>query len=182
MTDSPNAQALLADSDLIHSAEAVAAAVDRVAGEIAGRLRGSHPLLLCVMNGGVPFAGRLMMRLDFPLDFDYVHATRYGRETAGGEIEWRAWPRTPLEGRTVLLVDDILDEGHTLAAIAGRVRERGAAACLTAVAVDKLNGLEKPLRADFTALTAPNRFLFGFGMDARGLWRNLPSIHAMKEN
>ncbi|MDR0577750.1 MAG: hypoxanthine-guanine phosphoribosyltransferase [Candidatus Accumulibacter sp.] len=181
MTDIREAREILAGAELVHSAEAVAAAVDRVAARITESLAETNPLVLCVMSGGVPFAGQLMMRLDFPLDFDYMHVTRYGQETSGGALSWRASPRTPVEGRTVLIVDDILDEGLTLAAIVERMRELGAKACHTAVAADKLKSGKKPIAADFVALTVPDRFVFGYGMDVRGKWRNLPAIYAMKE-
>ena len=138
MSDPRQAMAILASADIIHSAETVAAAVSRVACEIAERLRDSNPLLLCVMNGGVPFAGQLMTQLTFPLDFDYVHVTRYGQQIAGGALSWRAEPSTPVSGRTLLLVDDILDEGLTLAAIRERLLQRGADACYTAVLADAL--------------------------------------------
>jgi hypoxanthine phosphoribosyltransferase len=181
MTGIQEAKALFAGAEVIHSAETVSAAVSRVAREITAKLAESNPLVLCVMSGGVPFAGQLMTQLTFPLDFDYLHVTRYGQETSGGALSWRASPRTPVEGRTVLVLDDILDEGHTLAAIVERMKELGAAACFTAVATDKLNGKKKPLSADFVALTVPDRFVFGYGMDVRGKWRNLPAIYAIKE-
>lgn len=181
MIDSRKAFEILAAADIIHSAEAVGSAIGRVAREITGRLRDSNPLLLCVMNGGVPFAGHLMTHLTFPLDFDYVHVGRYGNEIAGGDLSWRVEPGTPMDGRTVLLVDDILDEGVTLAAIRARLLQRGADACYTAVLTEKLTGRRKHLQADFVALTVPDRYLFGFGMDVRGAWRNLPAIYAMQE-
>jgi len=181
MTDIQEARAILAGAEIIHSAETVAAAVSRVAAEITEKLENSNPLVLCVMSGGVPFAGQLMTQLLFPLDFDYMHVTRYGQETSGGALSWRAAPWTAVKGRTVLILDDILDEGFTLAAIVERMKELGAAACYTAVATDKLNGKKKPLKADFVALTVPDRFVFGYGMDVRGKWRNLPAIYAMKE-
>jgi hypoxanthine phosphoribosyltransferase len=182
MSDFQEAVALLSEAELIHSADAVNAAVSRVARQVTEQLGGRNPLLLCVMKGGVPFAGQLMMQLRFPLDFDSLRVTRYGRETSGGAISWRALPETPVEGRTVLVVDDILDEGFTLAVIVERLRELGAAACYTAVAAEKRNRGEKPLKADFVALTVPDRFVFGYGMDVRGKWRNLPAIYAVKEN
>lgn len=182
MTDPRQSLAILAAADMIHSAETVAAAVGRVAREISERLRESNPLLLCVMNGGLPFTGQLMTLLTFPLDFDYVQVSRYGQRTAGGEISWRVEPMLPVAGRTVLLVDDILDEGLTLAAIRDRLLQRGARACYTAVLADKMIGRKKPLEADFVALTVPDRFLFGYGMDVRGAWRNLPAIYALREN
>lgn len=181
MTDPKTAKELLANAELIHSAAVVAEAVVRVAGEITEKLGDKNPLLLCVMSGGVPFAAQLMLHLNFPLDFDYMHVTRYGKDTSGGALSWRSAPEITVKGRTLLVVDDILDEGLTLAAIVKRVLQRGAKACFTAVATEKQNGKEKPIKADFVALTVPNRFVFGYGMDVRGAWRNLPAIYAVKE-
>ena len=151
MTDPQQARDLLATADLIHSAETVAAAVARVAAEITEKLGDTNPVMLCVMSGGVPFAGQLMTSLQFPLDFDYLHVTRYGQDTAGGALSWRAAPWTSVKGRTVLVVDDILDEGVTLAAVHERMLQLGATACYTAVVADKLNGKQKPISADFVA-------------------------------
>ena len=181
MTDIQEIKDILASADVIHTEEEVAAAVSRVAREITGKLGETNPLLLVVMSGGVPFAGHLMTQLHFPLEFDYLHVTRYGQETSGGALSWRAAPWTPVKGRTVIILDDILDEGLTLAAIVERMKELGARACYTAVATDKLNGKNKPLKADFVALTVPDRFVFGYGMDVRGAFRNLPAIYATKE-
>ncbi|MBK1678768.1 hypoxanthine-guanine phosphoribosyltransferase [Rhodocyclus tenuis] len=175
-------EAILASAELVHSAETVSAAVSRVAAEVTAKLADTHPLLLCVMSGGVPFAGQLMTQLNFPLDFDYLHVTRYGQDTAGGALSWRAAPWTPVKGRTVLIVDDILDEGLTLAAVRERMLQLGATACYTAVATEKENGKDKPISADFVALSVPDRFVFGYGMDAYGHWRNLPAIYAMGDD
>ena len=181
MTQMQYAKDVLASAEILFSAEEVSEAVSRVAQEITEKLGDTVPLLLCVMTGGVPFAADLMAKLNFPLEFDYLHVTRYGQETAGGALSWRSAPWTSVKDRVVIVLDDILDEGVTLAAIVDRVMELGAKACYTAVATDKQNGKQKPLKADFVALSVPDRFLFGYGMDARGLWRNLPAIYAMKE-
>lgn len=175
------AQALLDEAEVIYDAVAVQAAVDAIAADIRARLAGRYPLVLGVMTGGLVFCGQLLPRLDFPLDVDYLHATRYGPETRGGKISWRSAPWIPVKGRTVLVVDDILDEGVTLAAVRDSLLQQGAAEVLTAVFADKLNGREKPIAADFVGLSVPDRFVFGFGMDAGGAWRNLPAIYAMKE-
>ena len=180
MTVVQHAKDILASADLIHSAETVSAAVSRIAAEITGKFSATNPLLLCVMSGGVPFAGHLMTQLNFPLEFDYLHVTRYGQETSGGALSWRSAPWTSVKDRVVIVLDDILDEGMTLAAIVERLKELGAKACYTAVATEKLNGKKKPIKADFVALTVPDRFVFGFGMDVRGHFRNLPAIYAMK--
>ncbi len=179
--DAIKARAILADADLIHSEVVVQTALDQVAQAIRGRLADRHPVVLCVMTGGVVFCGQLMAKLDFPVDFDYLHATRYGPETQGGKISWRTAPWTSVKGRTVLVVDDILDEGVTLAAVKDSLKRLGADEVLTAVFADKLNGKEKPIAADFVGLTVPDRFVFGYGMDVDGAWRNLPAIYAMKE-
>ena len=181
MTQTQYAKDILASAEILFSAEEVSKAVSCVAQEITEKLGDTTPLLLCVMTGGVPFAADLMSQLDFPLEFDYLHVTRYGQETAGGALSWRSAPWTSVKDRTVIVLDDILDEGVTLAAIVDRVTELGAKACYTAVATDKQNGKQKPLKADFVALSVPDRFLFGYGMDVRGMWRNLPAIYAMKE-
>lgn len=180
MRDSAQAWAFLEDSDQISSADEVQAAVRRIAGEINGRLAESYPLVLVVMAGAVVFAGQLLPLLDFPLDLDYVHASRYGKQVAGGALEWRVAPPADVLGRTVLLLDDILDGGATLLEIRDRLRELGADRVLSAVLVEKVLNGGKPIAADFVGLRIPDRFVFGCGMDAKGYWRNLPEIRAMK--
>ncbi len=171
----------LQQADLIMSAEAVDAAVAQVAREINEALGHAHPLVLSVMGGAVVFTGQLLPLLNFPLDFDYVHVSRYGKKQQGGELLWHVEPRENIAGRMVLVLDDILDEGETMAAIKQRVLNLGATAFYCAVFADKLNGKPKPIRADFVGTTLPNRFVFGFGMDIHGAWRNLPAIYALKK-
>jgi hypoxanthine phosphoribosyltransferase len=181
MPDVQQAWAFLRDSDQIASAEQVDAAVRRVAGEIEAKLGGSYPLVLAVMGGAVVFTGQLLPMLRFPLDFDYVHASRYGVATRGAGLEWRVSPPDLVKGRAVLVVDDILDHGETMAAIRARLLELGAQAVYSAVLVDKVLDRKKPIRPDFVGLSIPDRFVFGCGMDAKGFWRNLPEIRAMRE-
>ncbi|HQR04695.1 MAG TPA: hypoxanthine-guanine phosphoribosyltransferase [Rhodocyclaceae bacterium] len=179
--DAREAREILAAAELIVDAPAVQQAVDRVAAAVSARLAERNPLVLAIMGGATIFAGHLLPRLGFPLEYDYLHATRYGNATTGGELAWIVAPRTPVAGRVVLLVDDILDEGITLAAIRSRLLGDGAAECLTAVFADKSTGRAKPIRADFVGITLPDRYVFGFGMDVRGAWRNLPAIYALQE-
>ena len=141
----------------------------------------SGPLVLSVMGGGVVFTGQLLPLLHFPLEFDYIHVTRYRGGMQGGTIQWRVEPRQLLSGRVVLVLDDILDEGHTLAAIRERILQQGAAAFYSAVLADKAIGRDKPVRADFVGVSVPDRYVFGFGMDVEGAWRNLPAIYAVKD-
>jgi hypoxanthine phosphoribosyltransferase len=132
------------------------------------------------MGGAVVFAGQLIPHLAFPLECDYVHASRYGNKTSGSEINWVKDTHASLAGRTVLLLDDILDEGITLAAIRERLLANGAADVVTAVLADKVLGRAKPITADFVGVSLPNRYVFGCGMDVEGAWRNLPCIYAVK--
>jgi hypoxanthine phosphoribosyltransferase len=181
MPDLKQAWAFLEDSDLIAGAEEVQAAVRRVATEIEQRLSGSYPLVLAVMGGAVVFAGQILPLLRFPLDFDYIHASRYGAATRGAGVDWKVSPPGLAKGRTVLVLDDILDHGETMAVIRQSLLEVGAREFHCAVLVDKRIDKPKPIRADFVGLSIPDRFVFGCGMDARGLWRNLPEIRAMKD-
>lgn len=176
------AREALAKAELIRPASEVQAAVQRVADEINRALADQHPLVLSVMGGAVVFTGQLLPLLDFPLDFDYLHVSRYGNEQQGGALKWKVAPQENVRGRVVLVVDDILDEGETLLAIKQRVLELGAKQFYSAVFADKANGRQKPIRADFTGMQLPNRFVFGYGMDIHGAWRNLPAIYAVREN
>lgn len=175
-----DARRMLAEAELVCPEATVVAAVDRLAAEITAAVGDSFPLVLTVMGGGLIFAGQLLPKLAFPLECDYLHATRYGAVMGGGRLEWRVEPRIPVAGRTVLVLDDILDEGITLAAIKDWLLARGAKACLLAVLSEKELDKPKPVAADFTGVRLPNRFVFGCGMDAKGAWRNLPAIYAVK--
>ena len=181
MISNQQARDILSSAELLFSAEQVNAAVSRVAQEINAALADEHPLVLSVMGGAVVFTGQLLPLLDFPLEFDYVHVSRYGNAKQGGEMHWKVAPRENVRGKTVLVVDDILDEGETIAAIKQRVMELGATHFYSAVFADKANGKDKPVRADFIGMTVPDRFVFGYGMDIHGAWRNLPAIYAVQE-
>ena len=182
MTDVERAWRFLENSDPIASAEAVQAAVHRVAGEITAQLSKSYPVVLVVMGGAVIFAGQVLPLLRFPMDFDYIHASRYGPETRGASVAWRVKPPASVRGRAVLVLDDILDGGQTMDAIREQLLGLGAASFHCAVLVEKKLKVKKPIHADFVGLEIEDRFVFGYGMDAKGYWRNLPEIRAMKDN
>jgi hypoxanthine phosphoribosyltransferase len=177
------ARVLLAQATEVFDAVAVQAALARMAGQINARFEQegapAFPLVLGVMGGAVVFAGQLLTRLSFPLEFDYIHVTRYGAKDHGGRIEWKVEPRADVRGRTVIVLDDILDEGETLAHVQERLLAMGATEVLLAVFADKAIGKPKPARPDYVGLVVPNKFLVGYGMDAYGYWRNLPGIWAL---
>ena len=170
------------EADCLADETTVEAALDRMAAEITARLADANPLVYAVMNGALIFAGRILPRLPFPLEVAYLHATRYGHAIQGTLLDWRVRPTQDLRGRTVLVLDDILDEGHTLKAIIEHLKEEGAAEVLSAVLVHKLHDRKATpgMRADFSGLDIADRFLFGCGMDYKGYWRNAPGIYAVK--
>ena len=178
----PEIVQVMAEADCLFTPEEVSEALERMGAAITARLAAANPLVLCVMHGGLITAGRLLPRLPFPLESGYLHATRYGNETWGGHLDWKVRPTEDLRGRTVLLVDDILDEGRTLAAIIDYCKREGAGEVLTAVLVDKQHErkINPGMSADFVGLVSPDRFLFGCGMDYKGYWRNAAGIYAVK--
>lgn len=153
----------------------MAAAVSRV-------LHADDPLVVCMMNGGVVLFGKLLPQFNFPLQIDYIHATRYGRRLRGGELDWRAGPFVDPNGRVILLVDDILDEGTTLAAVEAYYRERGAHAVYKAVLVSKDRQRAVDIAVDFVGMSVPDRYVFGYGMDYKGYLRNAPGIYAVADD
>ncbi|PKO43099.1 MAG: hypoxanthine-guanine phosphoribosyltransferase [Betaproteobacteria bacterium HGW-Betaproteobacteria-22] len=177
--DKNNPHQLLAKSALIYSSSEVAEAIGRLSRQITQALENSTPIVICVMGGGVVFAGQLLIHLNFPLELDYVHASRYQNETIGSNLHWESLPKLDLTGRNVLLLDDILDEGVTLKAIQEKCLALGAASVLSAVLVEKKLDHPKPITANFVGLEVPNRYVFGYGMDVYGWWRNLPAIYAL---
>jgi len=182
MLSAQQAWKMLEEAELVCSAEEVSRTIARLAGEITAELHDRYPLVLCVMNGGLFFCGQLLPLLRFPLHLDYVHASRYGDEISGRYVHWRVAPGDQVKGRQVLVIDDILDEGNTLAAVKAKVLEGGAASCRVAVLTDKAKRKPKPIVPDFVGLRIPDRFVFGCGLDAHGSWRNLPAIYALKQS
>jgi len=181
----PPAEVLAARSQAVEliAPEVVLKAIDQVAVRMTLALAETNPLLISVLEGGLPFAGLLLQRLDFPLQIAHVHVGRYGHETEGSLLRWHSKPGVSLVGRHVVFIDDILDQAITLAELRTWALAEGAAAVDVCVLVDKQieAAQRRPLQADFVALTAPDRFLFGCGMDYHGYWRNLPGIYALAD-
>jgi hypoxanthine phosphoribosyltransferase len=177
--------AALAQSDVIHDRRTIEEAIARMAVQIRNDYAGSVPVYLTVMHGGLPFAAQLALELGergLDLEFDYLHATRYRGATSGGALHWKHRPATPLQGRRVLLVDDIVDEGHTLAEVRAWCRGQGAADVrIASLATKAHDRCVAGLCADYNGLSVPDRYVFGYGMDFHEQGRNLPAIYALRE-
>lgn len=172
----------LKTAELIHDRAKLEASIAGMGRDIDAALAGEVPLYLSVMHGGLIFSGALALAVSTDLEFDYVHATRYRGATQGGELHWLRKPAASLAGRTVLLADDILDEGYTLRAIRDWCIGEGARRVLIAVLCQKRHDRTAPgIRADFCGVEVPDRYVFGFGMDFHEQGRNLPAIYALKE-
>ncbi|QIK81779.1 hypoxanthine-guanine phosphoribosyltransferase [Lysobacter sp. HDW10] len=183
----PSLSDALARADVIHDAASISDAVKSMAIDIADEYRddAQAPLFVTVMNGGMPFAADLAMALGdegLDVEFDYLHATRYRGETSGGSrLAWLHRPNTPLRDRRVLLVDDILDEGHTMLAVKRWCEDQGAADVLIAVAAIKVHDrCVEGIDADFVGLEVPDAYVFGYGMDYHEQGRNLRAIFALR--
>ncbi|MCC8362022.1 hypoxanthine-guanine phosphoribosyltransferase [Lysobacter sp. A6] len=172
-------------SSIVHDRRAIETAISAMSVRIRNDFAGSVPVYLTVMNGGLPFAGALALELGargLDLEFDYLHASRYRGATSGGEVTWKHRPATPLRGRRVLLVDDIVDEGHTLMAVREWVRGQGAQDVrIAALAVKAHDRCVPGLVADYSGLVVPDRYVYGYGLDYYEQGRNLPAIYALDE-
>ncbi len=167
-------------AELLVTSAAMSQAVDRMAAAITARLAGTDPLVLCVLTGGLVATGLLLPRLPFQLRLDYVHASRYRGGTRGGELTWHYRPSDAIRGEQVLIVDDILDEGVTLEQVARACEADGAAGVHTAVLVAKRRAHRR--EADFVGVEVPDRYLFGFGLDYRGYFRNAAGVFAVADS
>lgn len=172
---------VLSKSTQLYTAEQVESALDKMAKEIDEQLSETNLVCLPVMVGGLIPTGGLLRRLHFPMEVDYVHATRYRGDTTGKDLQWIVKPKRSLEGRVVLVIDDILDGGITLSKIVEYVKEQGAKEVYTAVLIEKdcerAPGAIK--KADFSALTVEDKYIYGYGMDYKEYLRNAPGIYAV---
>ena len=173
----------LEQAELIYSEQAVNQAISAIAEQLNRDYinQKEAPIVLCVMGGAVFFTGQLLPQLQFPLELDYVQASRYQGEIEGKVLQWLVRPKETIKNRSIIILDDILDEGITLIAILEECKQLGAKDIKSAVLVEKQHNFKKPVDADYVGLTVANHYVFGCGMDIYGWWRNLPAIYALKK-
>lgn len=173
-------QQIFDTADLLYSLKDIDKALNQLAESLTEKYADKNPLILCVMNGSVITTGHLLPKLSFPLELDYIHATRYGDKTVGGELNWLHKPTTDLQERTVILVEDIFDEGVTLKALVAYCQSMNVKSVSCVTLINKRHDNKVGDAPEFIGLTVPNRYVFGFGMDYQGYWRNAPGIYAVK--
>ena len=171
---------VLDEADCLVSEDQLNGILDKMAANITKDLNDKLPLVVCVMNGALIPGSALLQRLHFPLEIDFIHATRYGMETQGDALKWLCYPQSELEEREILVIDDIFDQGHTLKSIIDWFKNHGAAKVYSATIINKLHDRKVKMRPDYVGIDVDDRFLFGYGMDYKGFFRNLPGIYAVK--
>ncbi len=183
METSNKIQSILQNAVCLYSFDDINEALDRMAKEITHDLHDQNPLIICVMTGALITTGHLVTRLHFPLEIDYIHATRYRGTTRGGDLHWLVEPRHNLKNRTVLIVDDIMDGGLTLAAIMDYCKQAEAKAIYSAVMVSKKRVREPGVKFEpnYVGVVTEDQYLFGFGLDYEEYLRNVPGIYAVGE-
>lgn len=170
---------ILANAELLLAKEQIEQIFDRLSVQIKKEYEQKTPLILAVMKGGYFTASELIKRLNFPLELDYLEATRYGKNTSGASLRWLHQPETQIESRDVILVDDVFDQGITLAEISTHLLNSGVKSLKSLVLIEKqLEDRNIDFYPDYVGAKLPNKFLFGCGMDIGGFWRNLPEIYA----
>ncbi len=174
-------QHILSQAECLYTFAEIDGALDRLAEKLTQDYTDANPVFLCVMNGAVMTMGHLLPKLPFPLQCDYIHATRYGESTTGGVLDWQHKPVTKLAGREEVLIEDIYDEGVTLQALRSYCVKEGAARVQCVALIDKQHDYKVGLPPEYIGLTVPNKYVFGFGMDYQGYWRNLGAIYAVKD-
>jgi len=174
-------QQVFDNAELLFSLADIELALNQLAAKLNQQFANSNPILLCVMNGSVVTTGQLLPKLNFPLELDYIHATRYGDKTIGGTLNWLHKPVIELKNRTVIIIEDIFDEGITLHALRAYCQQAGAKAVYSLSLINKQHDNKTGQNPDFIGLNVPNRYVFGFGMDYQNYWRNAPGIYAVKE-
>lgn len=185
MRNYSQAKQILENSELIYSADQIQQSIEELAQQINTRLiNTSQPVIvLPVMNGGLILSGQLITRLNFPVEIDYLHATRYRDKTTGSDLHWKVKPQLELKNRTLLVIDDIFDEGHTLQAVVEFCKSENAEQVYSAVLVEKNHPRPKAsIKSDFIGMSVEDRYVFGFGMDYKGYHRNLNAIYAVSND
>ena len=184
MKEYNKAKQILENAELIYTAAEIQESIDQLAHEINVKLSNtSTPVIVIpIMNGGLILSGQLITRLKFPVEIDYLHATRYRNTTSGSDLQWKVKPQNSLENRILLIIDDIFDEGHTMQSVVEYCRSENAANVYSAVLVEKEHPRDKAaIKSDFIGMVVEDRYVFGFGMDYKGYHRNLNAIYAVKE-
>ena len=170
-------------ADLVFHQQEIEQAISRMAVQLHDAMHDVVPVMLCVMNGGLMVMAELLKCYPGNVQLDYIHVARYRDQTVGGSLHWHKEPELSLQGRQVVIVDDILDEGCTLQELVSYCESKGAHRVWTVILLNKQrNDRTHDLAPDICGLEVEDRYVFGYGMDYKGYLRNLPHIYALKRS
>jgi hypoxanthine phosphoribosyltransferase len=136
-------------------------------------------VMVVILKGATVFAADLLRSLTIPAELEFMRAASYGSGTTSGRLRLAHMVEGPLVGRHVLLVEDIVDSGRTVNAIAKRLRRLGPASLRLAALLDRPARREVEVQIDFTGFVIPDKFVIGYGLDYAGLYRELPGIYSL---
>jgi len=160
----------------------IAMTIDRLAAEIRRDYVGKEPLLLGILKGSFMFMADLVRRFDFPLEIEFVRLSSYGQATeSSGKINVVQGLRSAVRGRDVLVIEDIIDTGLTVAYLLDYLRKKRPASLRLCALLDKPSRRRIPVSIDYTGITVPDKFLVGYGLDCDEKYRNLPDICVLGE-
>lgn len=155
--------------------------VDELGKEITRDYAGMQPIAVCVLRGAIPFYADLIRRIDLPVTVDTITVSSYGSGTVSGKLKVITDMRTSVEGRDVLVVDDIIDSGRTSVALIEMLKERGAKSVRTCALLDKPSRRVVDIKGDYVGFAIPDEFVVGYGLDWNEKFRNLPHVYTLKE-
>ncbi|MBR1629334.1 MAG: hypoxanthine phosphoribosyltransferase [Lachnospiraceae bacterium] len=163
--------------------EEIAQRIAQMGQQITEDYKGESVFLVCTLRGSCFFACDLAKRIDLPLTLDFVKASSYGSGTASsGKVKFDLDVELSMEGRHVIIVDDIVDSGHTLQALLSLFKDRGAKSVRVATLLDKPDRREVDVAVDYVGFAVPNLFVIGYGLDFDQKYRNLPYIGVLESD
>ena len=162
--------------------EDIEKAVQRLAGEIYRDYRDKNPLVIGILAGSFIFLADLVRKLDFPLEIDFTRLCSYGSGTeSSGDVKMLLEPLNPVQGRDILVVEDIADTGYSLSFLMDYLEKKGPKSLKLCVLADKPSRRKVPLTIDYAGFTVPDEFLVGYGLDCDEQYRNIPEICILDE-
>ena len=167
---------------VLFSESTILQGIERVAADVTEHFRGRDFTVVSVLKGSCIFSADLIRRIPIPLELAFVSASSYGDRTTAGELEISFFPTGEIEGRNLLLVDDILDTGRTMARLKREFLDRGASEVSTCVFLDKPSRRDVELEPDFRVLEVDDLFVVGYGLDFAGRYRNLPYVGVLQQS
>jgi len=167
---------------ILISRDEIAKAVDRLACEIKRDYQDKQPLLISVLKGSFMFMADLVRQLDLPLELDFIRLSSYGtaRESSG-KVRVVQGVKTPIKGRDVLVIEDIVDTGITISFLLDYLKKKQPASLKLCTLTDKPSRRRVPVPIDYRGFTVPNNFIVGYGLDLNQRFRNLPHIYILED-